>query len=199
MEAVERAGKPLIAKEVGTGLSREFVAQLRSLGVRCFDVAGLGGTNWVKVEVLRSKAKHGAPLKPAGPLADYWGNPTALAIIEAREAARDAYIVGSGGVRNGLEAAKAIALGADAAGLALPAARSLLSGGKESVKKLLESIIYQIKVAVFLTGEKRVRGLWRAPIVVWGRLREEVQNRGIDIDYYIRVTRLEALMYKEVK
>ena len=199
VEAVERAGKPLIAKEVGTGLSREFIAELRSLGVKCFDVAGLGGTNWVKVEVLRSKAKHGAPLKPAGPLADYWGNPTALAVIEAREAARDAYIVGSGGGRNGLEAAKVIALGADVAGLALPAARSLLSGGKDSVRRLLESIIYQVKVTVFLVGERRVRGLWRAPIVVWGRLREEARGRGVDIDYYLRITRLEALTYKEVK
>jgi isopentenyl-diphosphate delta-isomerase len=198
-EAAEAAGVPLIVKEVGTGLSREVVAQLRALGVKCFDVAGLGGTSWIKVEVLRSKAKRGEPLKPAGPLADHWGNPTALAVIEARDAARDAYIVGSGGVRNGLDAAKVIALGADAAGIALPVARSLLAQGKGAVKRLLESMIYQVRTAVFLAGERRVRGLWRAPVTVWGRLREEAESRGIDVDRYLRLTRLEALSYKEVK
>ncbi len=199
VEASEKAGVPLIVKEVGTGLSKEVIAALRAAGVRCFDVAGLGGTNWVKVEVLRSKSKHGSPLKPAGPLADYWGNPTALAVMEARNAAPDAYIVGSGGVRNGLDAAKVIALGADVAGLALPAARSLMAGGRDAVRRLLSSIIYQVKASVFLAGELRVRGLWRAPIVVWGRLREEAEARGLDVDMYVRVLRLQALMYKEVK
>ncbi len=196
----EDLGVPLIVKETGTGLSREVVAQLRALGVTCFDVAGLGGTNWIKVEVLRSREKRGGePLRPAGPIADYWGNPTALAVMEARDAAPDAYIIGSGGIRNGLDAAKALALGADVAGIALPAARSLLSGGRDSVRRLIESIAFQVKTAIYMAGERRVRGLWRAPITVWGRLREEAYARGIDVDYYVRVRRLEALAYKEIK
>ena len=198
-DVADKVGVPLIIKEVGTGLSREIIAQLRSLGVRCFDVAGLGGTNWIKVEVLRSKSKRGEPARPAGPIADYWGNPTALAIMEARAAAVDAYIVGSGGIRNGLDAAKAIALGADIAGMALPLARTLLSGGRDNAKRLLVSIIYQLKTSIFMVGERRVRGLWRAPLTIWGRLREEAESRGINIESYLARTRLEALAYKTVK
>jgi len=195
-EIVDRVGVPVIVKEVGTGLSREVVAELRSLGVKCFDVAGLGGTNWIKIEVLRSREKRGEPLKPAGPLQDYWGNPTALAVMEARDAAVDAFIVGSGGVRNGLDAARVIALGADVAGLALPALRALMSGGRDAVRRLLESIIYQVRVAAFLAGEPWVLGLWRAPIVVWGRLRWEAELRGVNVEEYISIRRLEALAYR---
>ncbi len=61
------------------------VRLLYRAGIRCFDVSGPGGTNWIKIEVLRSKKKH-AP-KPAGPLSDYWDNPTAISIAEARHAA----------------------------------------------------------------------------------------------------------------
>lgn len=195
-EIVDRVGVPVIVKEVGTGLSREVVAELRAIGVRCFDVAGLGGTNWIKIEVLRSRERRGEPVRPAGPLQDYWGNPTALAVMEARSAAPDAYIVGSGGIRNGLDAAKAIALGADVAGLALPALRALMSGGRDGVRRLLESIAYQVRVAAFLAGEDWVLGLWRAPVVVWGRLREEAKARGINVDHYINIRRLEALAHR---
>ncbi|GBF08694.1 isopentenyl-diphosphate delta-isomerase [Aeropyrum pernix] len=196
-EAAEAAGVPVIVKETGNGLSREAVAQLRALGVRCFDVAGLGGTNWIKIEVLRGR-KAGSPLE-AGPLQDFWGNPTAIALMEARAAAPDAYIIASGGVRNGLDAARAIALGADAAGVALPAIRSLLSGGREATLKLLKAIEYQLRTAVYMVGETRVRGLWRAPIVVWGRLAEEAEARGVDPRWYTNTLRLEALVYKDVK
>lgn len=196
VDLASRLDKPLIVKEVGTGLSREAIAQLYSAGIRCFDVAGLGGTNWIKAEVLRSKARNGAPLKPAGSLEDYWGNPTALAIVEARLAAPKAYIIGSGGIRNGLDAAKAIALGADVAGLALPALRALVNSGVESLRRLVASIIYQVRASVFLTGETRPAGLWRAPLVVWGRLREELEFRGVDVESYIKEFRLKTLLWR---
>jgi len=196
VDIASRVGKPVIVKEVGTGLSREVVAELYEAGVRCFDVSGLGGTNWVKAEVLRSRARHGSPLKPAGGLDDYWGNPTAVAIVEARIAAPRAFIVGSGGIRNGLDAAKAIALGADIAGVALPALRALVNGGYESLRGLIESMIYQVKVAVFLAGESSVRGLWRAPMVIHGRLREELESRGVEVEQYIREFRVKALLWR---
>jgi len=196
VDIASRIDKPVIVKEVGTGLSREVVAQLYQAGVKCFDVAGLGGTNWIKAEVVRSKARHGAPLKPAGGLDDYWGNPTAIAIVEARIAAPRAFIIGSGGVRNGLDVAKAIALGADIAGLALPALRALMNGGYENLRRLISAIIYQVRVAVFLTGGRSVRDLWKAPLVVHGRLREELELRGIDVDAYLREYRLRALLWR---
>ncbi|MCE4604801.1 MAG: type 2 isopentenyl-diphosphate Delta-isomerase [Aeropyrum sp.] len=197
-DAVEGLGVPIIIKETGNGLSGEAVSLFRQLGVKCFDVAGLGGTNWIKIEVLRAKSK-GVDVKPAGPMADFWGNPTAIAVMEARSNAIDSYIVASGGVRNGLDAARAIALGADIAGVALPALRALLSGGPKGLRTLLGSIIYQVKTAIYMVGETRVRGLWRAPVTVWGRLAEEAEARGIDLRSYLYATRLAALAYKEVK
>ncbi len=196
IDIVSKVDKPVIVKEVGTGLSREVIAELYQAGVKCFDVAGLGGTNWIKVEVLRSRVRHGAPLKPAGGLDDRWGNPTAIAVVEARIAAPRAFIIGGGGVRNGLDVVKAIALGADIAGIALPALRTLVNNGYESLKKLISSMIYQVKVAVFLTGGRSVRDLWKAPLVMHGRLREELELRGVDVDEYIREYRLKALLWR---
>ncbi|MCX8195954.1 MAG: type 2 isopentenyl-diphosphate Delta-isomerase [Acidilobaceae archaeon] len=196
IEISSKLSVPVIVKEVGTGLSRHAVAALYNAGVMCFDVAGLGGTNWIKAEVLRSKARHGEPLRPAGGLEDLWGNPTAVAIVEARLAAPKAFVLGSGGIRNGLDAARAIALGADAVGMALPALRALVNGGEDALRKLLRAVIYQLKVSTFLAGEKRVLGLWRAPISVGGRLREELEERGVEVDRYIRVHRLRSLMWR---
>ncbi|MCS7107082.1 MAG: type 2 isopentenyl-diphosphate Delta-isomerase [Acidilobaceae archaeon] len=194
VEISSRLSVPVIVKEVGTGLSRRAVATLYNAGVRCFDVAGLGGTNWIKAEVLRSKARHGEPRRPAGSLEDLWGTHTAVAIVEARIAAPEAFIIGSGGIRNGVDGARAIALGADVAGFALPALRALVNGGEEALRRLLEAMIYQIKVVTFLAGERHVRGLWKAPIVVEGRLRGQLEGRGIDVDRYIRVHRLSSYL-----
>lgn len=191
-EIADALGKPVIVKETGTGLSYEAVRELYNLGVRCFDVSGLGGTHWVKVEVVRSILRGEKPL-PAGPLADYWGNPTAVSVVEARTAAPGAYIVGSGGVRTGLDAGKVLALGADVAGVALPALRVLLKSGVVGLKGYIESILYQLKTILFLTGGKEPVDLWRTPITVTGKLREELEARGIDIERYIQLVRLEPL------
>ncbi|MEN2999619.1 MAG: type 2 isopentenyl-diphosphate Delta-isomerase [Acidilobaceae archaeon] len=187
---------PVIVKEVGTGLSRRAVATLYNAGIRCFDVAGLGGTNWIKAEVLRSKARHGEPLRPAGSLEDVWGTHTAVAIVEARLAAPKAFVIGSGGIRNGVDAARAIALGADIAGFALPALRALVNSSEDALRRLLQATIYQLKVATFLAGERHVGGLWKAPIIVEGRLREQLEGRGIDVDRYIRVQRLSSHLWR---
>ncbi len=196
-ELVDELSVPVMVKEVGTGLSREDVAYLGSIGVRCFDVAGLGGTSWIKVEALRSAAKHGGvPAKDPGPLADRWGNPTAIAVVEARETAPWAYIVGSGGVRSGLDAAKVVALGADLAGFAAPALRAL-SKGSESLTAFVGATLYQLSVVIFMAGGSKVEDLWRVPVAVWGRLREELEARGVSLERYILKTRLEALLWRK--
>jgi len=192
LEVADSLGVPVLVKETGTGLSMEDVRTLYRLGVKCFDVAGLGGTNWIKVEVVRA-AMRGVKPRPAGPLADYWGNPTALAVIEARAAAPHAYIVASGGVRTGLDAAKAIALGADVAGVALPALRALLRGGEDALAEYLDGLIYQLRASIFMAGGRSPGDLWRAPVTVWGRLAEEAEARGIDLSEYLLRARLEPL------
>lgn len=192
VEIADGLNAPVIVKETGTGLSYEVVRELYNLGVKCFDVSGLGGTNWVKVEVVRSSLRGEKPL-PAGPMADYWGNPTATAIVEARQAAPGGYLVGSGGIRTGLDAGKIIALGADVAGIALPALKVLLKSGYHKLKEYIEGALYQLKTVLYLTGSRRPVDLWRTPIIITGKLREELDMRGIDIERYISIGRLEPL------
>ncbi|MCE4627750.1 MAG: type 2 isopentenyl-diphosphate Delta-isomerase [Desulfurococcales archaeon] len=191
LDIAESLGVPVIVKETGAGLSREAVRLLYRLGIRCFDVSGLGGTSWIKVEAARA----GSPdYRPPGELADRWGNPTALAIIETRDAAPSSYIVGSGGVRTGLDAAKAIALGADIAGMARPVLQAVMRGGREAALRFLKNIIYNIKTIILMTGGRRPEDLWRAPITLWGRLRWEAEQRGIDVDSYLLRGRLARLL-----
>ncbi|MGC9209780.1 MAG: type 2 isopentenyl-diphosphate Delta-isomerase [Acidilobus sp.] len=196
-ELVDQLPVPVIVKEVGTGLSREDIVLLSSVGVKCFDVAGLGGTSWIKVEAIRSAARHkGIPLKDPGPLSDHWGNPTAIAVIEAREAAPWAFIVGSGGVRSGLDAAKVISIGADVAGLAAPALRALAKG-RESLQQFIDALLYQLKTIIYMTGGTKVEDLWRSPVSIWGRLKDELEARGLDVDRYLLKTRLETLLWRK--
>ena len=189
-EIVEGIDVPVIIKEVGNGLNMELVSSLSSIGVRCFDVAGLGGTSWVKVEGFRSKWGN----KP-GKMADYWGNPTAVSIVEARYSSPYSYIIGSGGIRDGLDAAKAISLGADIAGFAFPALKALEDGGVEGLKAYVSGLLYQLKTAIFLVGGRDVYSLWRSPITIFGRLREELTLRGISVDEYLN-RRLYTLLWR---
>ncbi|MEB2835735.1 MAG: type 2 isopentenyl-diphosphate Delta-isomerase [Desulfurococcales archaeon] len=194
-EIVDNVGVPVVVKETGTGLSMEAVRQLSALGVECFDVSGLGGTNWVKVEVLRARERGVEPPRPPDGFTDYWGNPTALAVVEARVAAPRACVIASGGIRTGLDAARAIALGADLAGVALPALRALYRGGDEALDRLIASLKEQLRVAAYLAGAPTVRDLMVRPLTITGRLREELEARGISLGALVRakIARLMAL------
>jgi len=133
---------------------------LYNLGIKHFDVSGLGGTNWGKVEAIRASLKgmtH-ATLRVNG-FGDYWGIPTALSILTTRTAAPRATIIASGGIRNGLDIARSIALGADLAAMALPLLRILLRKGRQALKTFLQQLIYQIRVATYLSGANNIRGL----------------------------------------
>ncbi|WP_460124098.1 type 2 isopentenyl-diphosphate Delta-isomerase [Stetteria hydrogenophila] len=172
-EIASEAGVPVIVKETGTGIPGEAAAQLHALGVACIDVSGLGGTNWVKVEVIRS-GRGGA-----GGFEDYWGVPTAVATAEARAAAPEACIIASGGVRTGLDAARALALGADMVGVALPALRILLKSGEEALDRYISSLKAQLRAALLLTGSRSIAEYWLKPVVIHGRLAEELGARGV--------------------
>ncbi len=184
-EINDQLNVPIIIKEVGNGLNKEIVKELRSIGIKCFDTAGLGGTNWIKTESIRSRKKHGIALKEPGKLADFWGNPTALAIIETRISAIDSYIIGSGGIRDGLDAAKAISLGADVAGMAFPILKILRIEGDKGLENYIKNVIYQIKTSIFLSGGKDVYSLWNVPLTIWGRLKDELLMRGIEPNEYL--------------
>jgi len=145
-ETVERlAPLPVLVKEVGFGMDGEDVAALADAGVAAVDVAGAGGTNWALVEGRRDPRAGTL----AGAFAD-WGVPTADAVVAARAAAPPGLpVVASGGVTDGVDAAKCLALGADAAAMARPL---LLAAQADRAGEALELAIRQLRVAVWACG-----------------------------------------------
>src|SRR5207244_12284870 len=117
--------RPVVVKEVGWGLAPEVVRQLLAAGVSAVDVAGAGGTSWSEVESHRMAEPWRARVARAFA---GWGLPTAQALRLAPEAAPDARIFATGGIRNGLDVAKAVALGADLAGIAGPFLGAAVAG-----------------------------------------------------------------------
>lgn len=139
---------PVIAKEVGNGISAAMAQKLIEAGVSAIDVAGAGGTSWAKVESERAKNAHQRQLGQT--FAD-WGLPTAECITSIRAFAPEIPLIASGGLRNGLDVAKAIALGADLSGLAFPflqaAAQSV-----EAVEALVQLLLAEISTVLLCTG-----------------------------------------------
>ncbi|MGL5061474.1 MAG: type 2 isopentenyl-diphosphate Delta-isomerase, partial [Microcoleus sp.] len=139
---------PVIAKEVGNGISAVMAKKLLAAGVAAIDVAGAGGTSWAKIEGERATD---AKQRRLGATFADWGIPTAECIVSVRAVASDTPLIASGGLQNGLDAAKALALGADAAGMARP----FLQAAAESaaaLEQLVEVSIAEIATVMFCTG-----------------------------------------------
>ncbi len=162
-------GDRLVVKETGCGISPQVARRLVSCGVSNIDVSGLGGTSWVRVEQLRSTGV----AREVGAQFSSWGIPTAAAVASMREViGAEVRVVASGGIRTGLEVAKALALGADLGGVALPLFRAHQSGGIEAVRNSLTMIVAGLTQAMALTGNRTVTELRRAPRVVTGELKD---------------------------
>lgn len=140
---------PVIAKEVGWGFSAQAARQLASAGVAAIDVAGAGGTSWSQVEMHRAPTSRHA--RVAGAFID-WGIPTAVSIQLVRRAAPDLTVFASGGIRDGIDVAKAIALGATVGGLAGDFLRAAAEGGVAGVVELAATLTDEIRVAMFCAG-----------------------------------------------
>ncbi len=152
---------PVIVKEVGWGLSPQVVQWLVEAGVAALDVAGAGGTSWSQVERYR----HTDPAAQAVAAAFRdWGTPTAEAVRQARAVAPAALIIASGGVRDGVDIAKSIALGADLASLARPFLQPALES-VEATLRLLQVLETQLRIAMFAVGARDLAALRHAPIV----------------------------------
>jgi isopentenyl-diphosphate Delta-isomerase len=162
-------GERLWIKETGCGLSPVVASRLVALGVKHLDVSGVGGTSWVRVEQLRARGV----AAQVGEQFSSWGIPTAAAIASVRRrVGPDVKLVASGGIRTGLDAAKAIALGADWVGMALPLFRAQQEGGTTRAEAVLESIMRGLRQAFVLTGNRTVAQLRRSPRVVTGDLKD---------------------------
>lgn len=161
---------PVLVKETGAGISREVAVFVEQAGAEGIDVAGLGGTSWAAVEYHRAKERRRARQARLGMVFWDWGIPTAASIVEVARSTR-VKIIASGGVRNGLHVAKAIALGAHYGGLAMPLLKSLSKSAKDAKENLL-SVIDELRTAMFLTGCRNLDELRKCPVVITGKTRE---------------------------
>ena len=151
---------PVIAKEVGWGFSRAAARALADAGIAAIDVAGAGGTSWSEVEYHRAPSDFHA--RVARSFAD-WGIPTAEAIQHARSAAPALPVFASGGLRDGIDIAKCIALGADLAGLASPFLQAA-SQSAEAVHELIRVLKAQLRVAMLCAASADIAALRQAEL-----------------------------------
>ena len=143
---------PVLLKEVGHGLSGAVAESVQNVGFAALDVAGAGGTSWAKVEEF---VNYGHVRSPD--LAE-WGIPTATALQEVRGVLPTMPLVASGGIRSGVDIAKALALGAQVVAVALPLLKPATKSAEAVVEKL-EQLIWELKVAMHCSGVKTVEGL----------------------------------------
>jgi isopentenyl-diphosphate delta-isomerase len=161
-------GKPVIVKETGCGISPTVARNLLAAGVSAVDVSGAGGTSWIAIEALRAKG----PQAARGGLFHEWGIPTAACVGWLAQVDAHAEIIASGGIRTGLDVARAMALGARVVGLAQPVLAAASKGGAAGATRFLASVIDGLRTACMLAGVARASDLATAPKVVTGELRD---------------------------
>ncbi len=157
---------PVIVKETGSGLSRATALALRRVGVLHVDVSGAGGTSWVAVETQRAEGD----AETRGRLFWDWGIPTAASLLEVGPASFST-VIATGGIRNGLDVARAVALGAHAAGIARLVLQALDKGGVNGALAFLARVATELRTAMLLTGSADLRELRRARYVLGPELR----------------------------
>jgi len=174
---VRDMGLPVVVKETGCGISPSVGRRLREVGVQHVDVSGAGGTSWVGVETKRAEAAGDAGARALGEAFWDWGVPTAASVALLASQGFET-IVATGGIGTGLDVARAIALGATAAGIARPVLRALAAHGRAGAMAWLDGVEAELRAAMLLTGSRDVATLRRAPRVVVGELGAWISQLG---------------------
>jgi isopentenyl-diphosphate delta-isomerase type 2 len=169
---------PIIVKETGFGIRPALVGQLLDAGAAYVDLAGAGGTNWILVEAHREAEED---LADAMEFAD-WGMPTSLLLASLGRSVRR--VIASGGLRTGMDVAKAVAMGADLAALALPFIRTVIDEGTEGAIRYVQRIEKTLRAAMVLTTTKTVAELQRAPLWFTPEFRAQLREFQSQEDSY---------------
>lgn len=155
-EVVDRLSVPVLAKEIGCGISQHVAQDLQRIGIEWIDVAGAGGTSWARIEAARAEDA------PLGDLFADWGIETPEAIQQVRRVA-GVRVIASGGVRNGVDVAKCLALGAELVGMAYPLLLAAQTSADAVVAKI-QKTVRELEIAMFCLGVKRPADLVDAPL-----------------------------------
>jgi isopentenyl-diphosphate delta-isomerase len=174
--------KPIIAKETGAGIAAEEARKLADAGVKGIDVSGAGGTSFAAVEHYRTKNPENTSHHRLGRLFWDWGIPTAVSVTEVSKTV-NIPVIASGGIRDGIDVAKALALGASMASLSQPILHAAVRDVRETVD-CLSLLMEELRNVMFLVGAESVQALQRAPLVIVGKTAEWLKIRGFRIDDY---------------
>ena len=169
---------PVIAKETGAGINAQDAIKLEKAGISAIDVAGAGGTSWAAVETYRAKDR------TMGDIFWDWGIPTAASTVEVCQSV-NIPVISSGGIRSGLDAAKALALGASAVGIALPLLKEAYTGYQAVINKL-NKFNEELRVAMFLVGASNIAELRKSDLIIKGDTKEWLNERGFETKNYAR-------------
>jgi isopentenyl-diphosphate delta-isomerase len=178
-ELCEEIYYPVIAREMSTGISMEVVQKLEKIGIDGLDIGGAGGTSWVGLEHLQVKNK---VYKELSKLFWDWGIPTATSLLETRWSTY-LPIIASGGIRNGVDMAKALTLGASVCGICMPIYK-LACKGQKYAKTYIEKLSLELKSTMFLVGAKCIEDLGKNDFVILGKTLEWIKQRNLDLEKY---------------
>jgi isopentenyl-diphosphate delta-isomerase len=183
-EITRELDKPVIVKETGAGVAAEDAKKLEDVGVEGIDVSGTGGTSWAAVEYYRAKKRGNSFQRRLGDVFWDWGTPTAASLVEVAQTVKIP-VIASGGIRNGVDVAKALALGASLTSLSQPVLQAAVKGVKET-ENVLSLLIEELRNVMFLVGADSVKTLREVPLVVTGKTKEWLGVRGFDVERYAR-------------
>jgi len=169
-----------MVKETGCGISKEVAKSLMVTGISAIDIAGVGGTSWAAVEHYNAQLQGDKFKAEVADTMWDWGIPTAMCICEVASLKLDIPIIASGGLKNGLEMAKCIALGASFVGVARPLLLPAFSSHKE-VSSKLERMIHELRISALLSSSRDLDELKQAPKVISGELLNWITQRRLAV------------------
>jgi isopentenyl-diphosphate delta-isomerase len=172
-------GLPVIAKETGAGISYEQARALAGAGVAAIDVGGAGGSSMAAMEAHRAQDRGDEQTAAIGALFRGWGIPTPISLVETRAGAPGLPVIATGGLRSGLDVARALALGATLVAMGYPFLKAA-SEGEVALRRFLEGMVAEMRVAMHLAGAHTIAELGQVPAVLTGPTREWLDVRGFE-------------------